>query len=600
MVDETTGRVEAPAGSPIYHLTLQPHDSDLDIWAGITPSADVQTFVSAANFAAMRTAIGLGTGNSPTFAGLVYNGATSGTVTVSPQAISGTTVIKFPVITAQANFATFGGTQTPNNSTIWDWNNGDSLTFKSSGGTGTMQFIDGGKLNLGVNGTLEINASVAITQTGANIPAYSLWTTGATAGRFVPLANGFTNQVLHANTSGVQTYSAVVEADLGLTDITTANSSTTKHGFLPKLDNTAGHYLDGTGAWGTVPNAPPAQFFGSGTDGAISSGAGTTTLTRDMFYTNVTLGAGDKLVTKNFHVYISGTLNVASADALAIVSGTGNDGGNSTTITAGTQPTNNTSNGSLGTGGLGASGKGGSTTTGINGSAGTAVAVGAGGAGGASGAGGTGVGGTIAGGTSAAGGLITAIAHHYRLDVNMLRGATLIGGGGSGATGGSGGGAGGAQSGGSGGSGNGGNVLFVAANAINRGGSTTASCFSAAGGAGGNGGNGNANTAGGGGGSGGGGGGIVYLIYGSLTGSSSTNSVDASGGNGGTGGNGLTTGIGGNGGTGGNGGCVIIINVTAGTFSITDNTATAAAAASAGSGTTGGAGSSGVSTKTNL
>lgn len=41
------------------------------------------------------------------------------------------------------------------------------------------------------------------------------------------------------------------ETTLALTDITTNNASTTRHGFLPKLDNNAAHFLDGTGAWGT-------------------------------------------------------------------------------------------------------------------------------------------------------------------------------------------------------------------------------------------------------------------------------------------------------------------------------------------------------------
>src|SRR5207244_4374668 len=35
------------------------------------------------------------------------------------------------------------------------------------------------------------------------------------------------------------------------TDITTLNASTTAHGLLRKLDNTATHYLDGTGVWST-------------------------------------------------------------------------------------------------------------------------------------------------------------------------------------------------------------------------------------------------------------------------------------------------------------------------------------------------------------
>jgi hypothetical protein len=43
-----------------------------------------------------------------------------------------------------------------------------------------------------------------------------------------------------------------IDADATLTDITTNNSSTTKHGFLKKLDNDSTHFMDGQGNW-TVP-----------------------------------------------------------------------------------------------------------------------------------------------------------------------------------------------------------------------------------------------------------------------------------------------------------------------------------------------------------
>ena len=39
---------------------------------------------------------------------------------------------------------------------------------------------------------------------------------------------------------------------LSTTDVTTNNSSTTKHGWLAKLSNVATQYMDGTGAW-SVP-----------------------------------------------------------------------------------------------------------------------------------------------------------------------------------------------------------------------------------------------------------------------------------------------------------------------------------------------------------
>ncbi len=45
--------------------------------------------------------------------------------------------------------------------------------------------------------------------------------------------------------------SSVADADVTFTDITTNNASTSKHGFLKKLDNSASHFMDGTGAWST-------------------------------------------------------------------------------------------------------------------------------------------------------------------------------------------------------------------------------------------------------------------------------------------------------------------------------------------------------------
>jgi hypothetical protein len=47
---------------------------------------------------------------------------------------------------------------------------------------------------------------------------------------------------------------AIVEADMSLSDVTTLNVATTRHGFAPKLPNDATKYLDGTGNY-TVPVA---------------------------------------------------------------------------------------------------------------------------------------------------------------------------------------------------------------------------------------------------------------------------------------------------------------------------------------------------------
>ncbi len=61
-----------------------------------------------------------------------------------------------------------------------------------------------------------------------------------------------TTPVLGTPSSGTLTNcTGLPEAGLTLSDNTTNNSSTTKHGFLLKLNNTATTFMNGTGAWST-------------------------------------------------------------------------------------------------------------------------------------------------------------------------------------------------------------------------------------------------------------------------------------------------------------------------------------------------------------
>jgi hypothetical protein len=57
-----------------------------------------------------------------------------------------------------------------------------------------------------------------------------------------------TSQDLSAN----RTYT-ITDANLSTSDITTNNVSTSKHGFVPKAPNDSKKYLDGTGAWTSLP-----------------------------------------------------------------------------------------------------------------------------------------------------------------------------------------------------------------------------------------------------------------------------------------------------------------------------------------------------------
>lgn len=67
---------------------------------------------------------------------------------------------------------------------------------------------------------------------------------------------GTTNTVLHGNTGADPSFSTVVEADITLSDVTTDDVTTARHGFAPKAPNAAYMYLDGKGRYSIPPTAP--------------------------------------------------------------------------------------------------------------------------------------------------------------------------------------------------------------------------------------------------------------------------------------------------------------------------------------------------------
>lgn len=119
------------------------------------------------------------------------------------------------------------------------------------------------KQNTGGNENIKIDATDTgminpMTQAGDLIK-------GGAAGVPERLAIGTANQVLHGGTS-VPSYSPVVEADISLTDITTNDSTTLKHGFLDKLPGGTLLYKRADGAWSTpsavtVPNGYIQEAF---------------------------------------------------------------------------------------------------------------------------------------------------------------------------------------------------------------------------------------------------------------------------------------------------------------------------------------------------
>ncbi len=338
-----------------------------------------------------------------------------------------------------------------------------------------------------------------------------------------------------------------------------------------------------------------SNLFGTGADGNVTISSGTTTLTRDVSYNNLTINGTGAINTNGYRLFVAGTLDLSGAAAAAIFAAAN---GNGYTVIGGTGGRGSVA----GSTGVGASGNQGYP-------AGTNNNQMVGGQSGASGAGGSG---TNAGGSAASqsqSGVLYQFSYPQTQMPPFPSGST--GGsaanasftsyaGGSGGGGGAGGGDGTNSGGNSQGGGGGGGMVAIFANIIYTGSNATASIIQAKGSnALTNGTNATAGNTGGGGGGAGGGGGCIYIVAGQRTGNTVTNALDVSGGNGSSGTNGFGTGTGGNGGGGGNGGTTQVINLSAGTFTISAFN-TAGGAGGAHSGAAGGAGGAGAVVQGNL
>ena len=305
-------------------------------------------------------------------------------------------------------------------------------------------------------------------------------------------------------------------------------------------------------------------FFGDGSDGDVTINSAVT-LTRDMYYNNLTITTGGTIRTQGYRVHVAGILDVTGAQANAFthntVTGVAQAGGNASGATAGTAGATsdagpiNALNGAAG----GAGQVGSPVPGGAGGSIANTTSVfpvgtysGAVGGAGTSSAGGAGAGGTHTSPT------LTFGARRAWIDWTPLAAGKLMV-----AAGGAGGGGGGGNSGGTSGGGGGGGAgcygLSIYANTINRSSGTAASFINMIGGAGGNGAAGS--SAGHGGGGGGGQGGFVYIVYGTLTGTSKAAAIKTTGGTGGNAGGTAT------GGAGGSSGAIMLVNLGTGTIS---------------------------------
>lgn len=316
----------------------------------------------------------------------------------------------------------------------------------------------------------------------------------------------------------------------------------------------AGWVLADVSVASTPRDLEPNLFYGDGSDGTLSAGFGTLTLTRDMYYANVAFTTGDSIRPSQFRIYVSGLLDLRGAPAAAIdlsfdSSITGIDGSGST---AGTAPAI-TSVGTVTQGSSGGNGGAGGNATAAGtggGSGGNATFGTIGGFGATGGKGGDGTGGG-AGKGAAAGAYAQSgvdirnprdgrpLARGYTVTYRATETGSGGGGGGGGATGKGGGGGAGPR---------GSSAGEIFARCVARDSTTNAAAIQGTGPRGGNGGNGTTDGGGGGGG-GAGGGSPLLLVLDWLIGDAKA-CIVLTGGAGGNGGNGAGAAAGGTGGTG--------------------------------------------------
>ncbi len=475
------------------------------------------------------------------------------------------------------------------NDLLFGRNNGSLLIGNASNTYTSKLFVDG---SVGASDTITINSG---TEGTPAIRFNSATDTGIFYDVAMKISVGGTSRASIDSTSVNVKSLTLTSQNANTIEIKTPSALSASYSLvLPKDEPEIGSVLavDSQGICNFID--PFIAMFGSGADGNVTI-SGTVTLTRDMYYNDLTVNGANVINTNSFKIFVKGTLTIGATTSVnGVIRSHGNNGNNASSST-GASAAATSANGSFGTNAATAAGGTGSTTTGANGGTGAQSSVAHGIAiGGAGGAGGSGSAG--AGGANRAVTVSVSTARNIQpFHINGRSGSQLAGG--STGSGGSAGGGNSSVAGGGGGSGGtGGGVVFVYAKKISVNPTAVAPIFGSFGGNGGNGFSTPNSNCGGGGGGGGGSSGVIIIFCKELLTTPPANWISLRGGNGGNGGNGNGTG---NGGTGGGGGSaqsfLFYMCMSRGVYLIYNNIAGVALATGtvANSGATGGTGNTG-------
>ncbi len=110
--------------------------------------------------------------------------------------------------------------------------------------------------------------SAAVTESDLSLSDVTTDDVTSTKHGFAPKSPADATKFL--NGAATPAYAQVKDSDLSTSDITTNDSSTSKHGFLKKLDNNSAHFMRGDGSWATPSGGSTWSVL---TDGNVSSPA---------------------------------------------------------------------------------------------------------------------------------------------------------------------------------------------------------------------------------------------------------------------------------------------------------------------------------------